>query len=158
MQYVTYQRKFAIRHTLICALFIIAGFVLIGDVIFGENSPLFIFYFSSAAFLSFWFVGRLFVWNIRRVFGSNVLFGFDESGLITKSGEHLPWKEIQTIQLAAPGINKWIQPTPSHYDLKMYDGQHHKLYTYSLLKHQENDILKLLRKTWNERKSPSKNQ
>ncbi|WP_434752639.1 hypothetical protein [Paenibacillus amylolyticus] len=158
MQYVTYQRKFAIRQAFISALFIIAGFVLIGDVIFGENSPLYIFYFCSAAFLSFWFVGRLFVWNIRRVFGSNVLFGFDESGLMTKSGEHLPWKEIQTIQLAAPGINKWIQPTPSYYDLKMVDGRSYKIFTYSLLKHQENNILKKLRKTWNENKSPSKKQ
>ncbi|WP_145049542.1 DUF5381 family protein [Paenibacillus xylanexedens] len=158
MQYVTYQRKFAIRHALISALFIIAGFVLIGDVIFGENSPLQTFYFSSAALLSFWFIGRLFVWNIIRAFGSNVLFGFDESGIKTEAGEHLPWKEIQTIQLVAPGINKWIQPTPSYYDLKMHNGQRHKIYTYSLLKHQENDILKMLRKTWNERKSPSKKQ
>ncbi|MCM3174353.1 hypothetical protein [Paenibacillus sp. MER 99-2] len=158
MQYVTYQRKFAIRHALISVLLIIAGFVLIIDVIFGQNNPLETIYYSSAAFLSFWFVGRLFAWNIIRIFGSNVLFGFDESGIRAESGEHLHWKEIQTIQLVAPGINKWMQPTSSYYDLKMHNGQSHKIYTYSLLKHQEHDILKMLRKTWNERKSPSKKQ
>jgi len=152
MQFVTYQRKYAFRHTLISALFIIAGLVLIGDVIYGDNSVLQTLYFTSAAFLSFWFVGRLFIWNITRIFGTNILFSFDLSGIKTNAGKQLSWKDIRTIDFVAPGLNKWIQPTPSYYLFKMVDGKSYKIYTYSLLKHQESDILKILRKTWNEHK------
>lgn len=152
MTKVTYHRKNAIIHTLICLLFFVFGAFLAYTVLFEEHGPFEILYYSTAAILSFWFVGPLFYWNLLRSFGNLELFSYDDQNIVLNDNRRIPWNTIKSIKNKAPGMNKFALPVPSYFHLILKDNTQVRIYTYNLLKSKEEQTLKDLRATWNKNK------
>ncbi|MCM3785237.1 hypothetical protein M3231_19870 [Neobacillus mesonae] len=153
MTYVTYHRKTAVIHTLICLIFLIVGVVLSWTVLMEEHSIFEIFYYSTAAILCFWFVGPLFYWNFRRSLGSTILFSYDHESIKLANNQEVPWNSITKIENKAPGMNKFVLPVPSYFKLDLRNNTQVRVYTYNLLKSKEEQTLKEIRSVWNQNKN-----
>ncbi|MCM3127769.1 hypothetical protein ACFQ3J_14110 [Paenibacillus provencensis] len=149
MTSVTFERKTAIRNTLICFLFIIVGLFLTWEVVNGRHSTLFRIYYASGAFLSFWFMGPHFYWSAVRTIGSNSLFSYNHEGIVLNDNHTIPWNRIKKLESIEGKMNKFLLPVPSHFLLVLNDQSEQRIYTYSLLKDKDIEVLKELRSAWN---------
>lgn len=150
MTSVTFERKTAIRNTLICFVFIIVGLFLTWEVINGRHSMIFRFYYASGAFLAFWFMGPHFYWSAVRTAGSNILFSYNKEGIVLNDNQTIPWHQIKKLESIEGKMNKFLLPVPSHFLVVLNDQSEKRIYTYSLLKDKDTEVLKVLRSAWNQ--------